>query len=447
MTVSLYETQRAMRQRRRAAMRRGLVAILDIGTSKIACLVLKFDPMHKDEVAPEGVGRMSGHGNFRVIGAATTRARGIEFGEIVVMDEAERAVRTAVQAAQKMAAVRLDHVIVTFSGGRPRSYGVHGEVEVEDGAVSEYDVGRVLSECDVPDFGQGAREAIHAQPVNFMLDSRSGLADPRGQIGTKLGVDMHLLTVGARSIQNIMHCIKRCDLELCDIAVSSYASGLSSLVEDEQELGAACVELGAGTTGVSIFLKRQMIFADAVRIGGMHVTRDICQALHVAEPVAERLKTFHGGLISTGQDDRDFIELPSPIEEVVGDRRQVSRSELIGVIRPRMEEILEDVRSMLSVAGFDYMPGQRVVITGGGSQLPGLEELASRVLGRQVRRGKPLRVLGLPQAATGPGFSSVVGLALHTVHPQDECWDFEMPADQIGNRSFKRALRWFKDNW
>lgn len=447
MTVSLYETQRAMRQRRSIAMKRGLVAVLDIGTSKIACLVLKFDPSGRNAELADGVGTLAGQADFRVIGAATTRARGIEFGEIVVMDEAERAVRTAVQAAQKMAGVRLDHVIVTFSGGRPRSYGVHGQVEVEDGAVTEYDVGRVLSECDIPDFGAGSREAIHALPVNFMLDRKSGLADPRGQMGTKLGVDMHLLTVGSRTIQNVMHCIRRCDLELCDIAISSYTSGLAALVEDEQELGAACIDFGAGTTGLSIFMKRQMIFADAVRIGGTHVTRDICQALHITEQVAERLKTFHGGLISTGMDDRDFIELPSPLDEVAGERRQISRSELIGVIRPRMEEILEDVRAMLDASGFEFLPGQRVVLTGGGSQLPGLEDLATRVLGRQARRGKPLRVLGLPQAATGPGFSSVVGLALHTVHPQDECWDFEMPVDHLGNRSFKRALRWFKENW
>ena len=435
-----------MRQRRAAAMRRGLVAVLDIGTFKVACLVLKFDP-ERAMAREEGVGSLLGHGDFRVIGAATTRSRGIEFGEIVVMDEAERAVRTAVQAAQKMAQVRVDNVIVTFSGGRPRSYGVHGEVEIEDGAVTEYDVGRVLAECDIPDYGAGVREAIHALPVNFTLDRRTGLSDPRGQMGTKLGVDMHLMTVGSRTIQNIMHCIRRCDLELCDLSISSYAAGLSALVEDEQELGAACIDLGAGTTGVSIFMKRQMIFADAVRIGGDHVTRDICQALHVSENVAERLKNFHGGLVATGQDDRDLIELPSPIDEVASDRRTVSRSELIGVIRPRIEEILEDVRGMLQASGFEYLSGQRIVLTGGGSQLPGLEELATRVLGRQARRGKPLRVQGLPQAATGPAFSSVVGLALHTVHPQDECWDFEMPVDHLGNRSIKRAIRWFKENW
>lgn len=445
--VSLYEAQRVMRQRRALAMKRGLVAVLDVGTSKMACLVLKFDPELAEKTMENGIGHLAGQRDLRIVGAATTRARGVEFGEIIDMEEAERAVRTAVQAAQKMAGVRLDHVIVTFSGGRPRSYGVHGQVEVEEGAVSEYDIGRVLASCDIPAFGEGARDAIHAQPVNFTLDGKTGLADPRGQIGTALGVDLHLLTVGARSLQNIMQCMRRCDLELCDVTMSSYAAGLSSLVEDEQELGAACIDLGAGTTGVSVFFRRQMIFADAVRIGGDHVTRDICQALQVSTQVAERLKTLHGGLIATGMDDRDYLEVPSPMDELAGERRQISRSELIGIIRPRVEEILEDVRAILDAGGFQYLSGQRVVLTGGGSQVPGVEELASRVLGRQVRRGRPMRVRGLPQAATGPAFSASVGLALHTVHPQDECWDFEMPIDHLGNRSIRRAVRWFKEHW
>lgn len=447
MTVMLYEAQRAMRQRRAMAMKRGLVAVLDIGTSKVACLVLKFDPERAQDFHGDGIGSLAGQGDFRVIGAATTRARGMEFGEIIAMEEAERAVRTAVQGAQKMANVRLDHVIVTFSGGRPRSYGVHGQTQIEEGAVTENDIGRAIANCDIPDYGVGAREPIHALPVGFSLDGQAGLKDPRGQIGSSLTVDMHLLTAGARTVQNIMHCVRRCDLELCDLAVSPYAAGLSALVEDEQELGAACVDLGAGTTGVSIFMKRQMIFADAVRIGGAHITSDISQGLGISSRVSERLKTFHGGLIATGADDRDQIEIPSPFDEVTGERRTVSRTELIGIIRPRMEEILEDVRDMLDAAGFDYLQGQRVVLTGGGAQMPGLEELATAKLGRQVRCGRPLRVQGLPQAATGPAFSAVVGLAMHTVHPQDECWDFEMPSDLNGSRTFKRALRWFRDNW
>ena len=116
-------------------------------------------------------------------------------------------------------------------------------------------------------------------------------------------------------------------------------------------------------------------------------------------------------------------------------------------MRPRVEEILEEVRACLDGAGFDYLPGQRIVLTGGGSQIPGLEGLASRILGQQVHLGKPMRIQGLPQAATGPAFASSVGLPLHAAHPQDECWDFHLPAAQCGAQPLKRAMRWFKDNW
>ena len=257
-----------------------------------------------------------------MIGAANTRSRGMAFGEIASMEECERAVRTAIQGAQKMANLRVDHVIVGFSGGRPRSYGVAGEVEVENGTVAERDIGAVLASCDVPDYGHD-REALHALPVNFALDGRSGLTDPRGQIGRDLAVDMHLVTVGAAPLRNILHCVRRCDLELGGIVVSSYASGVASLVEDEQELGAACVDIGAGATGVSIFLRRQMIYSDAVRMGGQHVTSDISQGLQVSMQDAERLKTMHGGLVATGLDDRDMIELPSILGDWDNDRRQI----------------------------------------------------------------------------------------------------------------------------
>ena len=225
MRRQLYEVQRAMRARRETALRRGVIAVLDIGTSKVACLVLQFVP----EEVGEGMDArpVLTQGAFRVIGAANTRSRGMAFGEIASMEEAERAVMTAIQGAQKMAGLRVDHVIVSFSGGRPRSYGCTGEVEVEHGAVAERDIGHVLAACEIPDYGHD-REALHALPVNFALDERTGLTDPRGQIGRDLACDMHLVTVGSTPLRNILHCIRRCDLELGGIVVSSYASGLAS---------------------------------------------------------------------------------------------------------------------------------------------------------------------------------------------------------------------------
>ena len=443
--IELYESQRAMRNMRRAAMQRGVVAVLDVGTSKIACLVLRFDGTD-GMVDSDGIGAMAGQAGFRVIGAATTRSRGVRFGEIDAMAETERAIRTAVQAAQKMANMRVDHVIACFSGAQPRSYGLAGEVELEGHVVTEQDVSRVLSACDLPDFGEG-REVLHAQPVNFALDHRSGLIDPRGQMGQSLSTDMHMLTVDSTAIQNLAHCVKRCDLELAGVASSGYVSGISSLVEDEQELGAACIDLGGGSSGISIFIKKHMIYADSVRMGGDHVTSDISMGLQVPTAVAERIKTFYGGVVATGMDDREMIEIGGDTGDWDHDRRTVSRAELIGIMRPRVEEILEEVRARLDAAGFEYLPSQQIVLTGGGSQIPGLDGLASRILGQQVRLGRPLRVHGLPQAATGAGFASAVGMCLFAANPQDEWWDFELPVDRYPARSLKRTVKWFKDNW
>lgn len=443
--TDFYQTQRAMRNMRKAAMQRGVIAVLDVGSSKIACLILRFDGPERMREG-DGVGSMAGQSSFRVIGAATTRSRGVKFGEIAVMNETERAVRTAVQAAQKMANVRVDHAIACFSGAEPRSYGLAGTWDLQDSVVSEQDVARVLAACDVPDIGPG-REVVHAQPVNFALDHRTGLGDPRGQIGNRLACDMHLLTVDAAVVQNLLYCIKRCDLELAGIASSAYVSGISSLVEDEQELGSACIDLGGGATGVSIFMKKHMIYADSVRMGGDHVTADISKGLQVPLTTAERIKTRFGGVHATGMDDREMIDIGGDSGDWEKDRRQVSRTELIGIMRPRVEEILEETRARLDAAGFEHLPSQQIVLTGGASQIPGLDGLASRILGQRVRLGRPLRVQGLPQAATGAAFASAVGLCLFAAHPQDEWWDFDIPNERYPARSMKRALKWFKDNW
>ena len=245
---NLYETQRMMRKARKAAIQRGVIAVLDVGTSKIACFVLKFDTV-KARDPQDPVGSMVGQADFKIIGASTIRSRGVKFGDIEIIRETERAIRTTVQAAQKMAGVRVDHVMACFSGGNPRSYGLSGTSVVQNGTVVESDIATVLSECEIPKYGSD-RDVLHAQPVNFTLDHKNGLVDPRGQIGKKLSVDMHLLTVDSSSIEAILHCVKRCDLELAGLASSAYVSAISSMVEDEQEIGAACIEMGGGTTGM-----------------------------------------------------------------------------------------------------------------------------------------------------------------------------------------------------
>ena len=236
----LFKFHKTLRQVRDAARQRGVMAVLDIGTSKIVCLVVRLE-YHDTNAGRGPVNAMNGQADFRVIGAATTRARGMKFGEINAMGEVERAIRTAIQSAQKMAGVRVDHVLVAFSGARPRSYGLAGEVEIPGQKVHEHDIGRVLESCEMPDFGAN-RGVIHAQPVNFYVDRAHQVADPRGLSGRSLGTDVHVVTTNEDVLSNVAYCIQRCDLELAGIACESYVSARASLVEDEQEIGAACVE-------------------------------------------------------------------------------------------------------------------------------------------------------------------------------------------------------------
>ena len=382
---------------------------------------------------------------MRVIGAAATRSRGVAAGEIATMRETEAAIRTVVQQAEAAAGERIDHVIACLAGADPRSYALSGVVMVK-GEVTEADVARAMAACAPPDLGPG-RQVLHAQPVHFALDHRAGLADPRGQVGQRLFCDMHLMSVEARAARDLVTCVKRCDLELAGLTSAAHASGLAALVEDEQELGCACLDLGGGATSASIFVRGHMVYGGSLAMGGDHVTRDVHKGLQIPLGTAERIKCVHGGVLATGLDDRTMIPLGGRTGDWETDRRAVSRAELIGIMRPRVEEILEEARMMLDAAGLDALPSRKVVLTGGASQVPGLDALAGRILGAQVRLGRPLRLRGVPQSHTGPAFASLTGLCLEAAHPQDEWWDFAQPDERRSGLGIGRAVRWLRANW
>ena len=436
---------RAMRLRLKAALKRGLIAVLDVGTAKTTCFILRIDPAALDQAMGEGA-QHAAFGAMRVVGAGVTQSRGVRLGEINDLEEAQKAIRTALERAEKMAGARVDQVVACVSAARPESFSSFGEVEIDGDAVTPRDISRALAACDWPEQRTG-REVIHSMPVNFTLDGATMVSDPRGMSAKLLAVDLMTMSVATAPLRNLATCVRKCDLELAGVVAAPYAAALSGMIEDEHKLGAACIDLGAGATNVSIFLRNHLIYADSVRIGGDHLTNDIATALSMPTQSAERIKTLHGGAVATGLDDRELIEAPYIGAGGAQDRRRISRSALIGVIRPRLEEVFEDAKRSLDRAGFDNLPGRRIVLTGGGAQLTGVEEVAQRVLGRAVRIGKPLRIAGLPEIATGPDFAAAVGLALYAARPQDELWDF----DQVGGFSSRarvaNAWRWFRDNW
>lgn len=449
MNFARVEMYRTMRSRLRTAINRGRVAVLDIGSSKITCLVLRLDPSRIGESDARDRMGTSLFGAIEVAGARTVQSRGVRRGEIVDMEEVCRAIRQALLNAERMAAPkidRVDQVIVSFSGGKPESFMTEAEIETETGQVTDRDLSNVLGACPEPPIGEG-RQILHAQPCEITLDYQSGVTDPRGMTARRLSVALHVMTVEQRALSNLMECVRRCDLDLAGVVSAPYASALSALIEDEQRAGAVCVDMGGGATSFSVFLRDHLMCVDQIRYGGNHVTGDIAAGLMMSHATAERIKTLYGGVISTGADDRELIDAPRLGEEDLPDRRQISRGMLIGVIRPRLEETLRMLQARLEAIGIQDMPGSGLVLTGAASQLQGVDEMVARILGRRPRIGRPLRIAGLPQSLSGPDYATAVGLAIYALRPHDELWDFESPRNTGPTHKASEMFRWFRKAW
>jgi cell division protein FtsA len=216
----------------------------------------------------------------------------------------------------------------------------------------------------------------------------------------------------AAPLRNLELAVNRCHLSVERMVATPYASGLSALVDDESELGCACVDFGGGTTTMAVFMKGEFVHADAIAIGGQHVTNDIARGLSTRIEDAERLKTMHGSVLPHPADEREILSV-QPIGDEDEPTNQVPRAALNRIIRPRVEEILELVRDRLNASGFAALFGRRMVLTGGGSQLTGLVEASRRVLARNVRIGRPLGIAGMPEVAKGPAFATAVGLLIY----------------------------------
>lgn len=389
-------------------MRRGkgrgeVVAALDIGTSKVVCFIARLDA----------------DGEPRIVGVGHQRSEGVRTGTIADMALAERTIGQAVQAAEQMTGVQVREVLVSLSGGRPVSQTIAVDVLIDGREVTEGDLKRALRGQRLPDLPAGM-EIVHAIPVAFSLDGMRGIHNPLGMFGERLGVDIHLVTAQAGALRNLSTCVGRCHLEVEGFVIAPYAAGLACLSEDDLKLGCTLIDMGGGTTTVAVFFDEAMVFADCIPVGGGHVTNDIARGLTTPSHHAERMKTLFGSAIPGVGDDREMLEVPQVGDEESDRAEQVPKSLLTGIIQPRLEEVFELVRSRLEASGFDRVAGRRVVLTGGGSQLQGVCDLAQLVLDKRVRPGRPQGVQGVAEAVGGPAFSAASGLLAHAArqHPE-----------------------------
>jgi cell division protein FtsA len=269
--------------------------------------------------------------------------------------------------------------------------------------------------------------------------------------GERLSVAMHVIDTNPGPMRNLEACVQRAHLHADRMVLSPYAAGLATLVDDEKMLGAACVDIGGGTTSISVFAKNAMVHSEVVPTGGDAITEAIARELLTPLDEAERLKTFYGNAIVTHSDEQEDIDVPrlGEVGKTSGEDDRVPRSYLTGLIQPRIEKILLSVRTRLQKIGFDSEAGRQVVLTGGVSLLPGIQNLAQRVLGAKVRIGKPRGIEGLAEAMSGPSFSTCVGLLIYAARAPRELGEHR-PHEQTkhqDNGFVGNVSNWLKGNF
>ncbi|MEN3976316.1 cell division protein FtsA [Emcibacter sp. SYSU 3D8] len=411
----------------------GLVAALDIGSTKICCFIA----------------RVGDDGRIKVEGIGHQVSEGMRCGAVVDIEAVESSVRAAADAAERMSGETIRRAFVNVSSGFPNSEAIHVEVKIAGHQVGESDIRHALDEARRK-AELLEREVLHTIPVTYAIDGSRGIRDPRGMYGDRLGVDIHVVTAASGPLRNLQLCMERGHLGIAGLCVSPYASGLAALVEDERQMGVTVIDMGGGTTTIAVFMDDALVYTDVVPIGGQHITNDIARGLLTPIVDAERLKTLHGSALRGSSDDREMISV-SQMGEFEGDHTQsVPRSMLTGIIQPRVEEIFEAVHERLISSGFDQVAGKRVVLTGGGSQLQGARELATRILDKQVRLGRPLRVDGLAEATVGPAFATCAGLLAYAAQGfvrKGMMTTTTMLAPQESRSTMARVSQWIRENF
>jgi cell division protein FtsA len=392
--------------------RTGPFGVLDIGTTKIACLI----------------GRTESDGTLRVLGFGWQKAKGVRGGNIVDLGEAVAAIRACVGQAEDLADIRLRSVTVNLTCGQPESRLYNVQWAIGGRQVEDRDIRGVVNEGRMRTAAEG-RDAIHTMPQHFSVDATDQVEDPRGLFCTTLNARLHVIDAAATAVRTLKTCIAQCDLEIEALVSAPMAAGLSILVDDERKLGTTVIDMGGGTTGMAVFVDGQLQHTAQLPIGGLHVTKDIAAGLSTTLVYAERLKTLYGNVQSSPDDERELLMVPI-VGEDADQFARIPRSQVVNIIRPRIEETFEYVKDRLDSAGLTRAAGNRVVLTGGACQLAGVRDLAARMLGRQVRLGRPMQLRGLPEMATGPAFATAGGLLSWAAGAGQTFQDLDMEEEQ-----------------
>jgi cell division protein FtsA len=368
---------------------------LDVGTSKVAAIV----------------GEMLEDGSLDVVGIGVSESEGIRRGVVVNLDAAVESIKKAIEEAELTAGVEIDSVHLSVAGPHIKGFNSRGVIAVagKSREITRDDVRRAIDAAKAVSLPSG-REILHVLPQDFVVDEQDGIGAPVGMTGTRLEVNVHIVTTSSTAIQNIVACVNRAGVKVAETVIEQIAAGEAVLTPDEKELGVALVDIGGGTTDIAIFERGSLWHTAVIGVGGDHFTNDIAVGLRMPIPDAEKLKRKCGCALTAMVDEDETMDVAS-----VGGRRSrvMSRRILSEILQPRAEEIFHLVWDEIRRAGYEKSLNSGIVLTGGGAVLEGMPEIAEQIFDLPIRRGAPMGVGGLADHVSSPGFASAVGLTLY----------------------------------
>ena len=412
-------------------MREQLICGLDIGTTKTCAVIAKVEGE-----LPRGL-------ELKILGVGRSRSSGMRRGVVRDIDETTRAVREAVAAAERMAGFKIEGVYVGIPGEHVRAIMSPGVVNVAGREVTEADRQRVIDVAKAvvlpPD-----SEILHTLPQEYLVDRQRGISDPVGMTGTRLEVDVCIVTMSSPVAENLRKAVERAGYDVSGFVLESLAASVATITEDERELGVALVELGGGSTDLAIFHDGKLRHVQAFSFAGAHLTSDVAQGLSVTQADAEALKEKYGHAFEPLVDPSEMIALPSTAGQ---GERHVQRELLAHILHMRLEEILAMVFREVEREGYAGKLAAGVVLTGGTGQLRGALELAREVFAMPVRIGQPKQHLAgsLVDHVEQPRFSTAVGLALYGMQEQARGAAHAGPASLTLDRLSGSIRRWLTE--
>jgi cell division protein FtsA len=368
---------------------------LDVGTSKVTAIV----------------GEITDDGGLDIIGLGLADARGIRRGVVVNLEAAVESIKKAIEEAELTAGIEIDSVYLALSGAHVKAFNSRGVVAVagKNREITRDDVRRAIDAAKAVSLPSG-REILHVLPQDFVVDEQDGIGAPVGMTGSRLEVNVHVVTGSVSSTQNIVACVNRAGVEVTDTVLEQLAAAEAVLTQDERDLGVALVDIGGGTADFAIFERGSIWHTGVITIGGDHFTNDIAVGLRTPIPDAERIKRRCGCALSSMVGEDQTIEVAS-----VGGRkpRLMARRILSEILQPRAEEVCHLLWDEIGRAGYEKTLNSGIVLTGGGALLEGMAEIAEQIFDLPIRRGLPTGVGGLADHVNNPAFATAVGLVMY----------------------------------